>query len=84
MGLHRSTVFFYKKYYCLQTTFKNDCRDSYTRDTHRRLGVAGSIVAQLDYVSKLRLSLSTTLRIYITSLVQSVVLAWLYNGQSRQ
>ena len=41
---------------------------------HRCLGIAGSIMAQLDKVwSQQRLSLSTKLRIY-TSLVQSVVL----------
>ena len=53
---------------------------------HGRLGIAGSIMAQLDKVwRQQRLSLSTKLRIY-TSLVQSVVL-WLRNvdnAQSRQ
>jgi len=43
---------------------------------HRRLGIAGSIMAQLDKVwHQQRLSLSIKLRIY-TSLVQSVVLLW--------
>ena len=43
-------------------------------EIHRRLGTAGSIMAQLDNVwRQQRLSLSTKLRIY-TSLVQSVVL----------
>ena len=43
-------------------------------EIHRRLGIAGSIMAQLDKVwRQQRLSLSTKLRIY-TSLVQSVVL----------
>ena len=43
-------------------------------EIHRRLGIAGSIMAQLDKVwRQQRLSLSTRLRIY-TSLVQSVVL----------
>jgi len=43
-------------------------------EIHRRLGIAGSIMAQLDNVwHQQRLSLSTKLRIY-TSLVQSVVL----------
>ena len=42
-------------------------------EIHRRLGIAGSIMAQLDNVwHQQRLSLSTKLRIY-TSLVQSVV-----------
>ena len=41
-------------------------------EIHRRLGIAGSIMAQLDKVwRQQRLSLSTKLRIY-TSLVQSV------------
>ena len=41
-------------------------------EIHRRLGIAGSIMAQLDKVwGQQRLSLSTKLRIY-TSLVQSV------------
>ena len=44
-------------------------------DIYRRLGIAGSIMAQLDNVwRQQRLSLSTKLRIY-TSLVQSVVLS---------
>ena len=43
-------------------------------EIHRRLGIAGSIMAQLDKVwRQQRLSLSTKLTIY-TSLVQSVVL----------
>ena len=43
-------------------------------EIHRRLGIAGSIMAQLDKLwRQQRLSLSTNLRIY-TSLVQSVVL----------
>jgi len=43
-------------------------------EIHRRLGIAGSIMAQLDKVwRQQRLSLSTKLIIY-TSLVQSVVL----------
>ena len=43
-------------------------------EIHRRLGIAGSIMAQLDNVwRQQRLSVSTKLRIY-TSLVQSVVL----------
>ena len=43
-------------------------------EIHRRLGIAGSTMAQLDKVwRQQRLSLSTKLRIY-TSLVQSVVL----------
>jgi len=43
-------------------------------EIHRRLGIAGSIMAQLDNVRRQqRLSLSTKLRIY-TCLVQSVVL----------
>jgi len=43
-------------------------------EIHRRLGITGSIMAQLDNVwRQQRLSLSTKLRIY-TSLVQSVVL----------
>ena len=49
--------------------------DSYScPEIHRRLGIAGSIIAQLDNVwRQQKLSLSTKLRIY-TSLVQSVVL----------
>jgi len=43
-------------------------------EIHRRMGIAGSIIAQLDnFWCQQRLSLSTKLRIY-TSLVQSVVL----------
>ena len=46
----------------------------YAVSVHRRLGIAGSIMAQLDKVwRQQRLSLFTKLRIY-TSLVQSVVL----------
>jgi len=45
-----------------------------TAEIHRRLGIAGSIMAQIDNVwRQQRLSLSTKLKIY-TSLVQSVVL----------
>jgi len=43
-------------------------------EIHRRLGIAGSIMAQFDEVrSQQRLSLSTKLRIY-TSVVQSILL----------
>jgi len=45
-----------------------------SEEIHRRLGIAGSIIAQLDNVwRQQKLSISTKLRIY-TSLVQSVVL----------
>jgi len=42
-------------------------------EIHRRLGISGSIMAQLDVWRQQRLSLSTKLRIY-TSLVQLIVL----------